>query len=189
MAAVDFDLRFTYVLAGWEGSAHDATVLADALTRERGLQVPPGKYYLVDAGYGAKPGFLPPFRGVRYHLNEWGNNPVQNDKELFNLRHSSLRVTVERAFGSLKRRFKILDDAKPFFTFPVQVDIVIACCVLHNYALSQGIDEFIIPEVTWTTQPIRTSRQQLSDNRALVDHRLQIATQMWEDRQLMYANL
>uniref|UniRef100_A0A8R7UIY8 DDE Tnp4 domain-containing protein n=1 Tax=Triticum urartu TaxID=4572 RepID=A0A8R7UIY8_TRIUA len=189
MAAVDFDLCFTYVLAGWEGSAHDATVLADALTRERGLQVPPGKYYLVDAGYGAKPGFLPPFRGMRYHLNEWGNNPVQNDKELFNLRHSSLRVTVERAFGSLKRRFKILDDAKPFFTFPVQVDIVIACCVLHNYALSQGIDEFIIPEVTWTTQPIRTSRQQLSDNRALVDHRLQIAAQMWEDRQLMYANL
>ena len=43
MAAVDFDLRFTYVLAGWEGSAHGATVLADALTRERGLQVPPGK--------------------------------------------------------------------------------------------------------------------------------------------------
>ena len=23
LAAVDFDLRFTYVLAGWEGSAHD----------------------------------------------------------------------------------------------------------------------------------------------------------------------
>lgn len=76
-----------------------------------------GKFYLVDAGYGAKPGFLPPFRAVRYHLNEWGNNPVQNEKELFNLRHSSLRVTVERAFGSLKRRFKILDDATPFFPF------------------------------------------------------------------------
>ena len=42
MAAVDFDLRFTYVLAGWEGSAHDALVLADALSRERGLQVPQG---------------------------------------------------------------------------------------------------------------------------------------------------
>jgi hypothetical protein len=24
MAAVDFDLRFTYVLAGWEGTSHDA---------------------------------------------------------------------------------------------------------------------------------------------------------------------
>nr|XP_051206930.1 uncharacterized protein LOC127322024 [Lolium perenne] len=160
MAAVDFDLRFTYVLAGWEGTAHDANVLADALGRERGLQVPEGKYYLVDAGYGAKPGFIPPFCNVRYHLNEWGNNPVQNAEELFNLRHSSLRIAVERAFGSLKRRFKILDDAKPFFPFPVQVDIVVACCVLHNYALSQGIDEFILPEVTWTAQPIRSQTQQ-----------------------------
>jgi hypothetical protein len=34
MAAVDFDLRFTYVLA---------CVLADALARERGQQVPQGK--------------------------------------------------------------------------------------------------------------------------------------------------
>ena len=43
MAAVDFDLKFTYVVAGWEGSAHNATVLADALGHERGLQVPQGK--------------------------------------------------------------------------------------------------------------------------------------------------
>lgn len=40
MAAVDSDLRFTYVLAGWEGSAHDALVLHDALTRPNGLRVP-----------------------------------------------------------------------------------------------------------------------------------------------------
>jgi hypothetical protein len=45
-----------------------------------------GKFYLVDAGYGAKPSFLPPFRAVRYHLNEWEDNPVQNEKELFNLK-------------------------------------------------------------------------------------------------------
>ena len=43
LAAVDFDLRFTYVLAGWEGSAHDALILADALEREDGLKVPQGK--------------------------------------------------------------------------------------------------------------------------------------------------
>ncbi|XP_071681035.1 protein ALP1-like [Lolium perenne] len=186
MAAVDFDLRFTYVLAGWEGTSHDALVLADALARERGLQVPEGKYYLVDAGYyGVKPGFLPPFRNVRYHLNEWGSNPVQNAQELFNLWHSSLWVTVERAFASLKRRFKILSDATPFFTLPVQVDIVVACCVLHNYALSQGIDEFIIPEVTWTTQPIRTQSQQARDHRDTIDGRKQMANQMWADRQAL----
>jgi hypothetical protein len=42
MAAVDFDLRFTYVLAGWEGTTHDAVVLRDALERENSLRVPQG---------------------------------------------------------------------------------------------------------------------------------------------------
>ena len=40
MAVVDFDLKFTYVLAGWEGFAHDALVLADAIKRDDGLRVP-----------------------------------------------------------------------------------------------------------------------------------------------------
>jgi hypothetical protein len=43
MAAVDFDLKFTYVLAGWEGSAHDALILADAVERDDGLSLPPVK--------------------------------------------------------------------------------------------------------------------------------------------------
>jgi hypothetical protein len=42
LAAVDFDLRFTYVLAGWKGSTHDALILSDALQRADGLRVPPG---------------------------------------------------------------------------------------------------------------------------------------------------
>ncbi len=45
LAAVDFDLKFTYVLAGWEGSAHDALILADALERADGLRVPQGTYH------------------------------------------------------------------------------------------------------------------------------------------------
>ena len=46
LAAVDFDLHFTYVLAGWEGSAHDATILADALDRDDGLVVPEGNFLI-----------------------------------------------------------------------------------------------------------------------------------------------
>jgi hypothetical protein len=42
LAAIDFDLRFTYVLAGWEGSAHGDAVLVDATERENGLHVPHG---------------------------------------------------------------------------------------------------------------------------------------------------
>jgi hypothetical protein len=33
MAAVSFDLKFTYVLAGWERSTHDALILGDAIER------------------------------------------------------------------------------------------------------------------------------------------------------------
>jgi hypothetical protein len=40
MVAVNYDLKFTYVLAGWEGSTHDATVLADVVARADGLSVP-----------------------------------------------------------------------------------------------------------------------------------------------------
>ena len=39
MPIVDFDLKFTYVLAGWKGSAHDALILADAIERNDGFIV------------------------------------------------------------------------------------------------------------------------------------------------------
>jgi hypothetical protein len=51
LAAIDFDLKFTYVLAGWEGSAHDATILADALGRHDGLVVPEGNYIQIGQLY------------------------------------------------------------------------------------------------------------------------------------------
>jgi hypothetical protein len=129
---VDFDLKFTYVLAGWEGSAHDACILNDSLNRPDGIHIPEGKFYLGDAGYAYRLGILVPFRKTRYQLNELSlRNIPQNAEELFNLRHSSLRVTIERAFAALKNRFKILDQ-KPFHTFPTQVKLVLARCILHN---------------------------------------------------------
>ena len=76
-----------------------------------------GKFYLIDVGYACRSGFLPPYRGVRYHLSEYGSkNHPTNVRELFNLRHSSLRVTFERALGALKNRFHILDN-KPFHPY------------------------------------------------------------------------
>ncbi|XP_075515604.1 uncharacterized protein LOC142550253 [Primulina tabacum] len=68
LAACTFDLRFTYVLPGWEGYAADGCVLDDALEREDKLKVPNGKFYLVDAGFMLRDGFIVPFRGTRYHF-------------------------------------------------------------------------------------------------------------------------
>ncbi|XP_068638479.1 protein ALP1-like [Aristolochia californica] len=132
MVECTFDMQFTYILAGWEGSTADSCVLKSALTRRDKLYVPEGKYYLVDAGYANLLGFLAPYRGTRYHLQEFGNNTPTDERELFNRRHSSLRNTIERTFGALKARFKILKYAPPF-DFDVQVKNVIAYCVLHNY--------------------------------------------------------
>ena len=42
LATISFDLKFTYVLAGWEGSAHDSHVLNDAFVRPGGFSIPEG---------------------------------------------------------------------------------------------------------------------------------------------------
>jgi hypothetical protein len=43
-------MEFAYVLAGWEGSTQDGTVYRDAHYNQ-GFTMPPGKYWLGDAGY------------------------------------------------------------------------------------------------------------------------------------------
>ena len=63
MCACDFDMMFTFVYVGWEGTTNDACVFLDALTRpEVNLPWPSeGKYYLVDCSYPCISGFLPPY--------------------------------------------------------------------------------------------------------------------------------
>lgn len=41
-AACNFDMKFTYVLAGWEGTASDSRILKNALSREDSLKIPEG---------------------------------------------------------------------------------------------------------------------------------------------------
>ncbi|KAF7811888.1 protein ALP1-like [Senna tora] len=110
--------------------------------------MPHGCYYLVDAGYTNDEGFLAPYRGQRYHLNEWrdGRRPV-TPQECFNMRHSSARNVIERCFGMLKMRWTILRS--PSF-YPVRTHnrIITACCLLHNlirrYSASDPMEDAVI---------------------------------------------
>jgi hypothetical protein len=116
LGVCDRQMKFLYVLAGWEGSASDSRILCDAMSREDSFVVPSGKYYLVDAGYTNGPGFRAPYRSTRYHLNEWaiqGNNP-STARELFNLRHATARNVIERTFVLLKMRWAILRTSSYF---------------------------------------------------------------------------
>ncbi|CAA0841292.1 Unknown protein, partial [Striga hermonthica] len=128
------EMNFSYVLTGWEGSAADSRILRDAVHRRGGLPVPSGNYYLCDDGYTNGPGFLAPYRGVRYHLDEFGegNRVPTNHKELFNLRHARARNIIERAFGVLKMRWAVL-RSKTYFDIRTQNKIILACCLLQNF--------------------------------------------------------
>ncbi|KAL0352097.1 UNVERIFIED_CONTAM: hypothetical protein Scaly_1598400 [Sesamum calycinum] len=65
-------MNFTYVYAGWEGSAVDARVLDHAVSQDRTFPFAPiGKYYLVDAGFTNYQCSLAPYYGTRYDLPEW----------------------------------------------------------------------------------------------------------------------
>jgi hypothetical protein len=70
LAICSFDMKFLYIFSGWEGSASDSTMFHDA--RVTDLPVPPGKYYLADAGFPLSASLVIPFRGKHYHLKEWG---------------------------------------------------------------------------------------------------------------------
>jgi hypothetical protein len=70
LAICSFSMRFLYLLTGWEGSVNDSFLYSDA--RINDLRVPPGYFYLGDAGFPLCDCVLIPYRGVRYHLQEWG---------------------------------------------------------------------------------------------------------------------
>jgi len=190
MFACDFDLKFTFISCGWEGSASDAGVLRSALTK--GFHVPPGKFYLVDGGYANTPSFIAPYRGVRYHLGEFRRrgssqrNEYANYKELFNHRHAQLRNHIERAFGVLKKRFPIL-KVGTHYPIETQIKIPAAAAVFHNIIRAHnGQDNWLdhqpqyINPTTFVDMPegdnSYPSEIESSDGNTLRD---QIAQAMW----------
>lgn len=70
LVVCSFDELFTYIMSGWEGSAGDGLLYNAA--RRTTLALPPNKYVLADAAFPSSPHVLVPYRGVRYHLQEWG---------------------------------------------------------------------------------------------------------------------
>lgn len=133
LAACNFDMRFTYVLPGWEGSAPDARVLGDAASNQ-GLAVPSQSYYLADAAYHNTDWLLTPYRGVRsrFSESEAENAAPENAKELFNLRHAALRQVVDRSIGALRKRFRCI-RSMPNFSIRHQIRLVFAITAIHNF--------------------------------------------------------
>ncbi|KAH0633741.1 hypothetical protein KY284_036527 [Solanum tuberosum] len=75
LAVVDFDMKFQYVLSGWEGSASDSRVLRNVVWErsQNRLKIP--------NGYAKTKGFLAPYRGARYHLREWSQTQAPQNAQ------------------------------------------------------------------------------------------------------------
>ena len=140
---------------------------------------------MLDSGYALRKGFIPPYKKVRYHLKEFDeSSPPTNAKELFNLRHSSLRISIERAFGVLKKRFRVL-DAEPFWEFNTQVKVVLVCCVLHNFLRGIDPNDQIMREVDREFshdihRPRLSQREEREENLVWKTKRDAIANAMWQ---------
>ncbi|XP_059288958.1 uncharacterized protein LOC132042434 [Lycium ferocissimum] len=149
------------------------------------------KYYLVDGGIMLRSGLITPCRGERYHLKEYSRNPPRNPRELFNLRHASLRNAIERAFGVLKKRFPIIaSSTEPSYGVGTQKLIIFACCILHNYLRGVNPNDELLVQVDVELMNSDSVPEEPSNSTESNDEtqrgetiRDQIAASMWSNYQ------
>ncbi|XP_038699641.1 putative nuclease HARBI1 [Tripterygium wilfordii] len=133
MATCDFDMLFTYVCAGWEGSAHDSQIFSTVLSNGNSKfpHPPSGKYYLVDSGYPNQSGYLAPYRGQRYHL-EWH---ILSTMPPYSFR-TQVKIVVACAVLHNFIRLRALDD--PDFTTYSDDDITLHVASMESSTKGVG---------------------------------------------------
>ena len=142
---VDSKCYFTSVNTGPPGSLHDSAHFKsselyrkveagimpgfhdDPLAWPSGLPFPP--YIVADRGYPLLSWCITPFK-----MGPMGS-PLSREELWFNRKHSSTRMSVERAFGILKARFKEI-GTKSSLKLDFLPTVVHCCCVLHNILLA-----------------------------------------------------
>ncbi|KAL2343348.1 hypothetical protein Fmac_004633 [Flemingia macrophylla] len=160
----------------------------DFLVQPSGRDVQPyilnnNRFYLYFKGQ-----IITSYRGVRYHLKEYSQRGPQNPRELFNYRHSSLRNVIERTFGVLKKRFPIIaSGTEPHYSLDTMTNIVLACCILHNFLRGFDNDESLLAEVDRELMEedvdTMSSQGREEDYREGSNIRDSIANEMWRDYQ------
>ena len=142
---VDSKCYFTSVNTGPPGSLHDSAHFKsselyrkveegvmggfhdDPMTWPSCLPFPP--YLVADRGYPLLSWCITPFK-----MGPMGV-PLSREELWFNRKHSSTRMSVERAFGILKSRFKEI-GTKSSLKLDFLPTVVHSCCVLHNILLA-----------------------------------------------------
>lgn len=130
-AICDNKLRFTYLDIHWPGSTSDylswiTTSLCHSLENPEENVLFDGATIIGDSAYVKKKYMAVPLRGVRY-----------DHEDAYNFYLSQLRITIERAFGSLVHRWAIL--RAPLVISVAKVSSLVLClCKLHNFLIDEN---------------------------------------------------
>ena len=127
------------------GSTHDSFILSSSYLHDRFENEEFGNSWLLgDSGYALKRWLITPL-----------STPVTSSEKKFNSSHKATRCLIERGFGALKSRFRILDHTGGSLCYaPGKVGkLVMACCILHNICRRNGtplieLDEPIAPLIS-----------------------------------------
>lgn len=124
---VDTNCIFWDYEFGWAGSLHDWTVFQQTKVGRACMEGRFLPYKLIgDAAYPVRPWMYCPFKGC--------NDGLESYKAHWNFIQSSTRMCVERAFGILKGRWRIIQK-RADVPLRSMADIVSTCIVLHNLCI------------------------------------------------------
>ena len=99
-AVCDANMLFTDVVAKFPGSTHDSYMFASSAIGRKMEQSGGAEGYLLgDSGYPLRPWMITPFDQAAANIPE---------KAAFNRIHSKTRGVIERSFGILKSRFRLV---------------------------------------------------------------------------------
>ena len=144
LVVCNFDISFVYILLGWEGSAHNRRVLSDAQNYYN-FNILKSKYWLKNTGYRNSKYIISLYCRVWYYLKEQQQADLRPNtaKELFNLHYTSLQNVIERIFGVVKRKFKVLGLVAEY-SIDIQIYFVLSFITLYNFiCLQENIQEDI----------------------------------------------
>lgn len=152
LALCDADYKFSYIDVGVNGRNSDGAVFRES-TLKRALdmnilQFPenshlPGQQVKVPYVFVADEAF-PLSERI---LKPYSSRGLSVERRIFNYRLSRARRVVENAFGILANRWRILLTNINLSPEKVQ-NIVLACCVLHNFLIMKKPKQYIDIEKT-----------------------------------------
>lgn len=121
--------RFLSIFGACPGSYYDTRIFYESsVYKNLGKFLEPDEFLMGDCGYFIKP----------WMMRGWSNSELKEDnprnihRRSFNRLYSSVRISIERAFGILKARFQGLSKKIWFRRLEDYQSCIHACAILHN---------------------------------------------------------